>query len=341
MQPVDSNIVKLWAAVSAAAMGSYSLGFAVRLLLRSLQVLDKPNERSSHSELTPRGGGLGVMVVFLIGAGCITWLTESRLSLVVIIITSLLATISFVDDRRPLPWWSRLGTHLVAALAVTVVMLSDVGLDKIWLGACLVLLFAGYANAFNFMDGINGLAAGQAVVSAAGMAAIAVVAGMPPRHPAVLLCVLLTAATAGFLPHNFPRARMFMGDVGSVPLGFLLMLLTAWIARDGGWWLLMPLGTLHSGFILDTGITLLRRAVRGEKLHEAHREHFYQRLIRSGWSHQAVTGIQMGVTLSVLAAMLIVTDVRRDLLPLAVAGVLMGWLVYFVFCEWEFSRREQ
>ena len=221
---------------------------------------------------------------------------------------------------------------------VTLGMLAGAALGNVGLAALLILLIAGYANAFNFMDGINGLAAGQSVISAAGMAAIAVVAGVSPGHPAVLLSVLLAGATAGFLPHNFPSARMFMGDAGSVPLGFLLMLLTAWLAHDEGWWLWLPLGALHAGFILDTGLTLLRRAARGEILQEAHREHFYQRLVRAGWSHQTVTELQMGITLGVFVMMLEVTSVRRDLLPMALAVTGIVWAAYFVFCERTFSR---
>ena len=95
-----------------------------------------------------------------------------------------------------------------------------------------------------------------------------------------------------------------MGDVGSAPLGFLLAFLALWAAKEHGWWLLIPLALLHANFVLDTGITFVRRVLRGEKWYDAHREHFYQRLIRSGKSHAFVTGCEMGLQLLVLGLIL-------------------------------------
>jgi UDP-N-acetylmuramyl pentapeptide phosphotransferase/UDP-N-acetylglucosamine-1-phosphate transferase len=338
MPPAESVITRLVLLTAAAAGASYALGFGVWRLLLAWRVLDKPNARSSHSQPTPRGGGLGIMAIFLTGAFFLAG--PSILGRLVPSAAGFLVLISFVDDRRPLPWWGRLGAQFLAALVVALCLPAGTGLERIGLTALMAVLLAGYANAFNFMDGINGLAAGQAALSAAGMAVLAVAAGLPPAHPAVLLCVLLAGAALGFLPHNFPRARMFMGDAGSVPLGFLLMALTAWLAHDGGAWLWVPLGALHAGFILDTGFTLLRRALRGERFYEAHREHFYQRLIRAGRSHAAVTGLQLGLTLwgLVLMGAAVFAGGRLALL-LAFGGSLASWTVYFVYCERAFARR--
>lgn len=322
----------------AAGAVSYVLGFVVWRMLRAWQVIDRPNERSSHTEATPRGGGLAILAVWLIGAGVLAGRSGSGLAWLAVGLGGVLALVSFVDDRRPLPWWVRLGVQLVVAVVASLGLAGDA--PAWWLGLLAVLL-AGYANAFNFMDGVNGLAAGQAAISAVGMAAMALAAGLPPTHPAVILSVLLAGAAAGFLPHNFPRARMFMGDVGSVPLGFMLMFLTAWLARDGGAWLWLPLGALHAGFVLDTSITMFRRAWRGEKVHEAHREHFYQRLVRAGWSHPAVTGVQLILSTGVLAMWLAVVMNEKSQLTLAMAATVMVWGAYFVFCEWVFTRRRQ
>lgn len=338
MPPADFHFSGLGAIVLTAAAVSYALGFAVWRMLRAWQVIDRPNERSSHTEATPRGGGLAILAVWLIGAGVLAGRTSSGLSWLALGMGGMLALVSFVDDRRPLPWWVRLGVQLLVA---GVASLSLAGDSPVWWLGLLAILLAGYANAFNFMDGVNGLAAGQAVCSAAGMALIAVVAGLPPTHPAVILSALLAGGAAGFLPHNFPRARMFMGDVGSVPLGFLLMFLTAWLARDGGAWLWLPLGALHAGFVLDTSITMLRRVLRGEKVHEAHREHFYQRLVRAGWSHPAVTGVQMMLSMGVLAMWLAVVMTGRSLSLLAITVTVLAWAVYFAFCEWAFTRRSR
>lgn len=339
MPPRDTNPLLLPAIGALAMTVSYFLGFAVRRLLNFWRIMDNPNERSSHVQPTPRGGGLGIIGVFLLGAVPVVWLTGSGPGLMAGGLAALLALVGFLDDRRPLPWWIRLGVYLIAAVAMSLPFLAGTGLVRFATLVGFSLLFAGYTNAFNFMDGINGLAAGQAVLSAAGLAAVALAAGVPATHPAVLLGVLLAGAAAGFLPHNFPAARMFMGDLGSVPLGFLLMTLTVWLAHDGGWWLLPPLAALHANFVMDTAITLVRRAGRRERLVAAHREHFYQRLVRAGWSHGAATGLEMAIAGVVLAVLLATIAFRPRFLPLAVALVPVVWAVFFVFCEREFRHR--
>jgi UDP-N-acetylmuramyl pentapeptide phosphotransferase/UDP-N-acetylglucosamine-1-phosphate transferase len=131
---------------------------------------------------------------------------------------------------------------------------------------------------------------------------------------------------------------MFMGDVGSAPLGFLLAVLTLWLARTVGPWLVIPLALLHANFFLDTGITLCRRVLRGERWHEAHREHFYQRLIRSGKTHAFVTGLEMALQAVVLGLMVLYlfagTPIRVGLATL----VVLLWLAFFAYCERSFRR---
>jgi UDP-N-acetylmuramyl pentapeptide phosphotransferase/UDP-N-acetylglucosamine-1-phosphate transferase len=190
------------------------------------------------------------------------------------------------------------------------------------------------------MDGINGLAAGQAIVTGLGMALLgSVVSGQSSMvSPPVLLSLVIAGACAGFLPHNFPKARMFMGDVGSAPLGFLLAALVVWIARDYGWWLLIPLGLLHANFVLDTGLTLARRILRGERWYEAHREHFYQRLIRAGKSHPFVTGVEMALQGVVLGLMVLYLYASAPVRAGLIALVILMWLAFFAYCERLFRR---
>jgi UDP-GlcNAc:undecaprenyl-phosphate/decaprenyl-phosphate GlcNAc-1-phosphate transferase len=192
---------------------------------------------------------------------------------------------------------------------------------------------AGYTNAFNFMDGINGISGVQAGVTGIGMAVVAGLAGGDWGHPAVLGALIVAGAGIGFLPHNFPRARMFMGDVSSAPLGFLLAGLVWWAASDLGWWLLAPLALLHANYVFDTGITLVRRVLRRESWHSAHREHFYQRMVRSGKSHAFTTGWEAALQIATAALMLIylVAGLPGRLL---LVGVVVGiWLAFFVWCE--------
>jgi UDP-N-acetylmuramyl pentapeptide phosphotransferase/UDP-N-acetylglucosamine-1-phosphate transferase len=205
-------------------------------------------------------------------------------------------------------------------------------------GLLAMLWCAGYANVFNFMDGIDGLAAAQAVLTGLGTAIVSMVAGLSVRHPAVVLGITIAGAAGGFLPHNSPRARMFMGDVSSVPLGFMLAVITIWVARDAGWWLVIPLGLLHANFWMDSGITLIRRKLRGEVLHQAHREHFYQRLVRSGWSHISVTCWEMGLQIPVLTLVVIAVSKGPSAMTIVAPIVFGVWLAFFMFCERTFSR---
>jgi len=272
----------------------------------------------------------------------LTWHRASWATGLLALAAGLLSIVSFLDDRKPLPWHVRLGMHFGAAAVMLIALLhAEFFAAPVLavLGSLLILFwFAGYANVFNFMDGINGLAAGQAVATAIGTALVGVAAGLPAGHPAIVLAVLLGGAAGGFLPHNFPRARMFMGDVSSVPLGFMLAVLAVWVARDANWWLVVPLGLLHTNFWLDSGLTIIRRMLRREVLHQAHREHFYQRLIRAGWSHPAVTGWEMGLQILVLGVILIGV-IKGPWAMVWAAPVVCGmWLGFFGVCEREFRR---
>lgn len=338
-----------WMVGLMAAVVSLGLGWPVRGLLRRLNVIDRPGNRSSHQLPTVRGGGLGIIAVVLagglvlaskVGPLPVAWLLGSAV---------VLATVSFWDDLRSLGAAIRFGCHAAAAVAVlfslgwprweislgaqagfTVPAGIALGVGFLWL--------AGYTNAFNFMDGINGIAGMQASVAGAGMALVAGTATGQWAAPPVLFSGLLAGATLGFLPHNFPRARMFMGDVGSAPLGFLLAATLLWLVRDLGAGLLVPLLLLHANFVLDTGITLARRIRRGEKWHQPHREHFYQRLVRAGRSHPSVTLTEFGLQLLVLLLVLAFPGAgAAGRVGLGVA-VLAVWGLYFAYAESVFRQ---
>ena len=344
-----------------AAAGVFLLCYPVRSALVRSSIIDRPNQRSSHSRPTARGGGIAIILVVIVAG-----LAAGRRSDVVLALMGLsfgLAALSFWDDLRPLRPAVRFGGHALAALGVlyalnwprfSVGLTSQPGVALPALASWffLFLWLTGYTNAFNFMDGINGLAAGQAVVTGFGMALLGSVASgqwsvisgqWAVVSPPVLLSLVIAGAALGFLPHNFPKARIFMGDVGSAPLGFLLATLVIWMARDFGWWLLVPLTLLHANFVLDTGITLARRILRGERWYEAHREHFYQRLIRSGKSHAFVTLWEMGLQLIVLGLMVVYVFNGVPMRVALVATVLMIWLAFFAYCDrcFQTARRNE
>lgn len=339
----------VWTFFGVAAVISAVIGGPVCRFLAGGNVVDRPGERSSHQRPTVRGGGLGVVAVVLGGGVCLGvshgWMPLAG----VLAAMLLLAGISFWDDLRSLGPWVRFTCHAVAA----VVVVSSLGLwgsgvalglevGRVypippWLGlagACIWL--AGYTNAFNFMDGINGLAALQAVIAGAGSGLLASLASGLWDLPSALFAWMVAGAAAGFVPHNFPRARMFMGDVGSAPLGFLLAVTVLWVPRDAGWWLVIPLLLLHTNFVLDTGITLLRRVVRGERWYLPHREHFYQRLLRSGRTHAFVTLWEAGLQTVVLGLLVAYLHVGVPARIGIAAAILMLWGGFFAWCERSF-----
>lgn len=344
-----SSPLPLAAIVFAA---SFVLGFPACALLRHLGVVDRPNARSSHVRPTVRGGGIAIMAAIVVGAFLVRRPAADGMVIPVAGIAVFLAVLSFWDDLKTLPATVRFGGHAAAALAALACLgwpqlkieISPLHSMEPWTWCSVALMFlwlTGYTNAFNFMDGINGIAAGQGSITAAGAVLITGWVTGSWDDPVVLSGAVIVGACAGFLPHNFPKARMFMGDVSSAPLGFLLAFLVLWTAKEHGWWLLLPLALLHANFILDTAITLIRRVSRGEKWYDAHREHFYQRLIRSGKSHAFVTGCEMGLQLLVLGLMVAYvwsgTGVRLGL----VLAVLAVWGGFFAYCEREFKNKAE
>jgi UDP-N-acetylmuramyl pentapeptide phosphotransferase/UDP-N-acetylglucosamine-1-phosphate transferase len=315
--------------LAAAALAFVTAGFGAEVYRRwAIQrALDVPNARSSHSVPTPRGGGIAIVAGFLVGLGA--WLlsgeTLSIRAVGWLVGAVLVAAVSFVDDLRSLPALPRLAAHAVGALLLT---LAGVQERELPLLLALPLAFVWVAlvtNVYNFMDGIDGLAASQAVIAGLALA----VAGMLVVNPLVAVCgALLAAASAGFLPHNLPPARLFMGDVGSTFLGFnfagLSLLGNLGV---GGGRLPIEFGVvILAPFLFDGIVTLALRVARGERWYEAHRSHYYQRLVMRGLSHAQVTSLYAGV--AVLAAMAalfgLVLDepIRQALAVLAYAPML-------------------
>lgn len=252
----------------------------------SRDLLDHPGERRSHSHATPRGGGIGIVLAMLAAMT----LVALRLPQYAVIMLgsgaglSLVAAIGWIDDHRPLSPWSRL---LVHALAAALLGLAFMHAGGAWpAGLALFMLTVTLVNIWNFMDGIDGIATSQAVIVAL---AYAWLAGDPA---ATWLALALVAAGLGFLPFNLPRARIFLGDVGSGAIGYALAVVIALAVLQTGStrieaWLLLLLPP--SAFLLDTALTLAARMVRRERWWTAHVGHGYQRLTRLWGRHWPVT----------------------------------------------------
>ncbi len=289
------------------------------------QLLDHPGERRSHRIATPRGGGIAIVLSVLLAsvAGAFLYPGTARVLLLFALGLLMVAGIGWWDDHRPLPAIRRLLVHMLAsALLAGLVWQASGNL----LQAVLVFLVAtALVNLWNFMDGINGIAASQALVAALGFAAV-----LP--WPLSLAALALAAACLGFLPFNFPRARIFMGDVGSGALGYLLAALGALasVATDIGWLaLLAPL----SVFIVDAGFTLLCRMLSGQRWMEPHTQHVYQRAVKAGFSHARVTGVY--ILLGLLGSAVLVASVRLP--PWQQAGATVAWGLVLV-CLWGVMR---
>lgn len=277
----------------AIASGWLLTAFLMALLLTRVALayahrrgmLDQPGQRRSHQLATPRGGGIGLVVVMLVclplvfGSFTSAWPVRLIISLEGALL--LVALAGWMDDHRSLPIWPRLGAQVLAVGVFSLSLLGG-GMSWWWLP---LLLGAGVwsVNLHNFMDGIDGILAQQVMFVAAGLACLAWSAALPML---ALFAGALAAATSGFWYYNRSPARIFMGDVGSGSLGLLVFAFSAmlWQRHVS---LLWPALILSSAFITDASMTLLTRMLGRRRWYAAHREHLYQWLVRRGISHAA------------------------------------------------------
>jgi UDP-N-acetylmuramyl pentapeptide phosphotransferase/UDP-N-acetylglucosamine-1-phosphate transferase len=246
--------------LASAAMLAWLLGPG-----RARLPMDRPNERSLHVQPVPRSGGVAVVAGVL--AACLpAWPEHAPIAACVIA----LAALSFADDWRGLPIAVRFGTHALAAIAFVWLVLPPA---PFVLQALTAFLIAWSINLYNFMDGSDGLAGGMAAIGFSALAAGFAAAG---DSGSGWFALSVAVAAAVFLRANFHPARIFLGDAGSIPLGFLAGALgAAWFPF-----------VVFAPFFIDATVTLLRRMLRGERFWQAHRQHYYQRLVQMGWGHR-------------------------------------------------------
>ena len=322
--------------IALGAVASYLIAARVRAYALRASLLDVPNERSSHTVPTPRGGGLAIAVVTLCGTALAVplGLVPMRLAMAIVGGGVLIACVGFIDDRRGLPASARALAHIAAALWTVRVLggLPDLELGGRsvhlgwWGGALAVAGIVWLTNLYNFMDGIDGLAGGEATLVGAGAGLMLLAAG---RADIALIAGLVSAASAGFLVWNWPPARLFMGDVGSGFLGYLFATLAV-ASENSGALPLLAWVIILAVFVLDATTTLLRRALSGQRWYAAHRSHAYQRAVQHGRSHREVTIGVLVLDLALCALAGAATRWPAFLLP-AVGGafVLVG-LAYMV-----------
>lgn len=303
------------------AIGFVGTWLARKYALRN-HLLDYPGDRRSHQVATPRGGGIAIVGALLVAIGCLILRDRAHAPLLsaIAIGLALVAGIGWADDHRPLSPWSRLAIQGLAAVLLAWGVWHEGG--SALAVACAFVVPMVLVNVWNFMDGIDGLAVSQALLVAF---AYGILAG---QGVVATLALALAAACLGFLPFNFPKARIFLGDVGSGALGYALAALVVVLASQGGVRapaLLLPL----SAFLIDATLTLGMRMVRRERWWLPHTEHAYQRWTRRLGRHATVTLAYAAWTLTMIVIMLAVNGVDTAFIMLTlVATSLGGWLVW-------------
>jgi UDP-GlcNAc:undecaprenyl-phosphate GlcNAc-1-phosphate transferase len=327
----------------------------VRLMI-TIRVMDTPDPRKVHQRPTPKGGGVGVVVTFLVGIAVLYRYAEfARLAdpyfLGVIDASFAIAVVAFLDDLFDWPFVVKLGAQVAASLVavgsglyVTDFRIPYLGpLPFAWAGIALTLVWLLFTtNAMNFVDGLNGLASGVGLIACLFIVFIA------EQHGgwfAYATAGLLAAGLAGFLPFNFPRAFIFMGDVGSQFCGFILAVLAVVASRFDGVelsFLLMPM--LLSGVLFDVAFTLVRRGLAGEHITRPHRGHLYQVAQRSGMSFVAVTLTHWGFAVfggGCCLLFIAVPSVYKPLVPLIALVPQIPWVCLVAYraratgvCHW-------
>lgn len=304
------------------ASGVTCLALLVFLNTRAREwVRDHPNARSLHASPVPRIGGAAIWLGVAAG-----WyvVREDAFMRLLLALAPVLA-ISLLDDFKSIsPMW-RLLVQAGVAVLVLGVMTSGPWSWIGYSGAVLFLIWS--ANLYNFMDGIDGLAGGMALF---GFSGYAIAAGLAGHVGLMILCGTVAAAAAGFLLFNFHPAKVFMGDVGSVPLGLLAGLVGILGVREAIWPVWFPF-TIFSVFFVDASVTLLKRAWCGEALWRAHRDHYYQRLARMGWGHRNTALVcYAAMLISILAALLArtATDVVQQFIVIGMSVCYAAGLIY-------------
>jgi UDP-GlcNAc:undecaprenyl-phosphate/decaprenyl-phosphate GlcNAc-1-phosphate transferase len=320
--------------LAGVAVLSFVVAFvAVRVLLSRFGrfALDQPNERSLHERPVPRTGGIAV----LLGAASSLAFGAAGLWLPMAL-ALVLAVISFFDDLRGLPTPVRLAAHVGAATFLVWHALSPMLAVEMLV---LILAVVWITNLYNFMDGSDGLAGGMAMI---GFGAFGFAAWWGEDAALAALCVALAAAALAFLLHNHHPARIFLGDVGSIPLGFLAAALGIVGWRNDLWPLWFPV-LVFAPFIADATVTLVRRLLRRQRVWQAHREHYYQRMVRMGHGHRGTAWLGYAVMLLCAGAALLgrgQPPVMQATVFLATSAML-GAMAIWVDVRWlRFSRAQ-
>lgn len=315
------------------------------LYARRTNLFDMPGQRRSHDVPTPRGGGIGIVVTVLVGLAAAGFLFPGvNFPLLLIIAIAMVALAGWIDDHQPLPVWARLLVHFLACVIwlaplVAAALFSPRNLDispmqATMLSGALVIACVWSINLHNFMDGIDGLLAIQAIFV---LSALGVLCLHGPSHVHSLQIFLWVAAIIGFVPFNFPRPRLFMGDVGSGAIGLLIAVAAVWQFSTPNTAAASGL-VAASAFIVDSGCTLASRLLRGRRWYRAHREHLYQWMARTGMSHVQVVASYMAWNILIVVPALYLMNRDVPAHSQARGWIIAGMVYALALGSWLFGK---
>jgi len=293
-----------WIFLMLVSASAFVLTGATAWFARRFGMLDVPGERHSHTDVTPRGGGLGIVLTLLLAS----WLLPAALELPEFWLHCLLpgffslAVVGFLDDRFSLSAFVRLLVQLAASLYLLACVQFAGWTGEVWQWMAAVFLLVWMTNLFNFMDGSNGMAAMQTIFAGSVLTVLFLLAD---DWPAALLAASLVASGLGFLPWNLGQAKVFMGDVGSISLGFMIAGLLFYGFISQGFSLAVA-GLIMLVFLCDSSLTLLARVIKRERWYTPHKQHIYQRLIAHGWSHGKVMWLYQLINLLLVIPVIVV-----------------------------------
>ncbi len=304
--------------------------FGIILILKTRianLALDEPNQRSLHTKLTPRIGGLAIMAGVLISWSASAWFISAT-SWYWILFPAILMLTSLIDDICHLSVkWRLLIQLIVCAVFVMVIVPYQVW----WLTILITLLIAWMTNLFNFMDGSDGLAGGMGLF---GFATYAIAAYLMGDMHFAIMNTVIAAACFAFLFFNFHPAKIFMGDSGSIPLGFLAGSIGMYGYFSTLWPVWFPL-LVFSPFIIDATVTLIKRQIAGEKVWQAHRSHYYQRLVQMGWGHRKTALAEYILMLSVASTAIFLLNKTA----IYIFSALIFWTITYFFIIQRIDRQ--
>jgi len=312
-----------------------------------LQILDVPNERSLHSVPVSRAGGIAITLGIVISLGLLILIADIDMQWRLGSITlaaAIITTISFLDDQKGLPALPRLASHFISAAIVVIsgFILENVQLPGFdwpvqeWAAWLLTAIFVVWlVNLYNFMDGMDGFAGGMAVI---GFGTLSTIGYIQSDQFYAVIVGCIGASAGGFLVFNYPPARIFMGDAGSSLLGFLAAFVTIWGTQREifPFWIAI---LVFSPFVVDASVTLLKRLKNRELIWQAHKSHYYQRLVGVGWSHRKT--VLWEYALMVCCSVTAIGVTSADIPEATAITIFLVWLFTYIILISAVNRLEK